>query len=68
MGINDIIDEALALNPDDRYILIDTLVSSLSKSNDNLSHLDIEVEKGLNSKLSQKSHKTIFEDLKSKYV
>jgi len=68
MSINDIIDEALTLNPKDRYIIIDTLISSLSEANDDLSHLDKEVEKSLNSKLSSKSHKEIFQDLKSKYV
>ncbi|HFQ61182.1 MAG TPA: hypothetical protein ENK39_02630 [Epsilonproteobacteria bacterium] len=68
MGINDIIDEALTLNPKDRYLIINTLMSSLSEANDDLSHLDKEVEKGLNSKLSSKSHKEIFKNLKSKYV
>ena len=68
MSINDIIDEALTLKPKDRYIIIDTLMSSLSQANDDLSHLEKEVEKGLNSKLSSKSHKEIFQDLKSKYV
>lgn len=68
MSINDIIDEALTLKPKDRYIIIDTLMSSLSKANDDLSHLEKEVEKGLNSELSNKSHKEIFQDLKSKYV
>jgi len=68
MSINDIIDEALTLKPKDRYIIIDTLMSSLSQTNDDLSHLEQEIEKGLNSKLSSKSHKEIFQDLKSKYV
>jgi len=68
MSIHDIIDEALTLKPKDRYIIIDTLMSSLSKGNDDLSHLEKEVEKGLNSQLSSKSHKEIFQDLKSKYV
>lgn len=68
MSINEIIDEALTLNPKDRYMLIDTLMSSLSKANDDLSHLEKEVEKGLNYKLSTKSHKEIFQNLKSKYV
>ena len=68
MSINDIIDEALTLKPKDRYIIIDTLMSSLSKANDDLSHLEKEVEKGLNSQLSSKSHKEIFQNLKSKYV
>lgn len=68
MSINDIIDEALTLNPKDRYMIIDTLMTSLSKANDDLSHLHKEVEKGINSKLSPKSHKEIFQNLKSKYV
>jgi len=68
MSINDIIDEALTLNPKDRYMIIDTLMSSLSKANDDLSHLEKEVDKGLNSKLSTKSHKEIIQNLKSKYA
>jgi len=68
MSINDIIDEALTLKPKDRYIIIDTLMSSLSKANDDLSHLEKEIEKGLNSKMSSKSHKEIFQNLKSEYV
>lgn len=68
MSINDIIDEALTLKPKEKYLVIDTLMSSLSQSNDDLSHLEKEVDKGLNSKLSTKSHKEIFQNLKSKYV
>jgi len=64
MSINDIIDEALTLNPKDRYFIIDTLMSSLSKANDDLSHLEKEVKKGLTSKLSTKSHKEIIQNLK----
>ena len=65
MSINDIIDEALTLKPKERYMLIDTLMSSLSEKNNDLSHFEDEVKKGLNSELSPKSHKKIFEDLKS---
>ena len=68
MSINEIIDEALTLEPKERYIIIDILMSSLSKANDDLSHLEKEVEKGFNSTLSTKSHKEIFQNLKSKYV
>lgn len=68
MSINDIIDEALTLKPKDRYIIIDTLMSSLSTANDDLSHLEKEVEKGLNSRVSSNSHQEIFKNLKSKYV
>jgi len=57
MSINDVIDEALILKPKDKYIIIDTLMSSFSQANDDLSHLEKEVEKGLNSKLSSKSHR-----------
>jgi len=64
MSINDIIDEALTLKPKDRYMVM----SSLSKTNDDLSQLEKEVDKGINSKLSSKSHKEIFQNLKSKYV
>jgi len=68
MSINDIIDEALILKPKEKYLIIDTLISSLSQANNDLSHLEKEVDKGLNSKLSDKSHKEIFQNLKSKYV
>jgi hypothetical protein len=68
MSINDIIDEALTLKPKDKYIIIDTLVSSLSKQNNDLSRFEDEVKKGLDSELSPKSHKEIFEDLKSNYA
>ena len=68
MSINDIIDEALTLNPKDRYMVIDTLMSSLSKQNNDLSHFEDEVKKGLDSELSPKSHKEIFKDLKSNYA
>jgi len=68
MSINDIIDEALTLKPKEKYLIIDTLMSSLSKEIDDLSHLEDEVEKGLNSELSPHSHKEIFQNLKSKYV
>ncbi|HHD81396.1 MAG TPA: hypothetical protein ENK99_07420 [Campylobacterales bacterium] len=68
MSINDIIDEALTLKPKEKYLIIDTLMSSLSKDIDDLSHLEEEVEKGLNSELSPYSHKEIFQNLKSKYV
>jgi hypothetical protein len=68
MSINDIIDEALTLKPKDRYMVIDTLMSSLSKQNNDLSHFEDEVKKGLDSELSPKSHKEIFEDLKSNYA
>jgi len=43
-------------------------MSSLSKANDDLSHLEKEIKKGLNSKMSSKSHKEIFQNLKSEYV
>jgi len=39
-----------------------------SQSNDDLSHLNAQVEAGLNSPLSSKSHKDIFKELKSKYA
>jgi hypothetical protein len=68
MSINDIIDEALTLKPKDKYIIIDTLVSSLSKQNNDLSRFEDEVKKGLDSELSPKSHKEIFKDLKSNYA
>ena len=68
MSINDIIDEALTLKPDERYLIIDTLISSLSLPVEDLSHLDEEIEKGLSSPLSTKSHKEIFQNIKSKYV
>jgi len=68
MSINDIIDEALTLNPKDRYMVIDTLMSSLSKQNNDLSRFEDEVKKGLDSELSPKSHKEIFKDLKSNYA
>ncbi len=68
MSINDIIDEALTLKPKDKYIVIDTLMSSLSKEKLDLSRFEDEVKKGLNSELSTKSHQEIFKDLKSKYA
>jgi len=68
MSINDIIDEALNLKPQEKYIIIDTLISSLSKEMNDLSHLEEKIEKGLNSKLSLRTHKEIFQNLKSKYV
>ena len=67
MSINDIIDEALSLNPKDRYVIIDTLMSSLV-SNDDLSYLENEIEKGFNSKLSHKTYEEIFQEIKAKYV
>lgn len=36
--------------------------------NDDLSHLNGEVEQGFNSKLSTKTHKEIFKELKQKYA
>jgi hypothetical protein len=63
MSINDIIDEALSLNPKDRYVIIDTLMSSLV-SNDDLSYLENEIEKGFDSKLSHKTHEEIFKSIK----
>ena len=68
MSINDIIDEALTLKPKDRYMVIDTLMSSLSQQKGDLSHFEEEVKKGLNSELSSKSHQEIFKDLKSEYA
>ena len=68
MSINDIIDEALTLKPKERYMVIDTLMSSLSEQKGNLSRFEEEVRKGLNSELSSKSHQEIFKDLKSKYA
>jgi len=68
MSINDIIDEALTLKPKDRYMVIDTLMASLSEKANDLSHFEDEVKKGLNSELSYKSHKKIFKDLKSNYA
>jgi len=68
MSINEIIDEALTLKPKERYMIIDILISSLSQVNDDLSPFDKEVEKGLKAKLSTKSHKEIFDNLKSKYA
>jgi len=62
MSINDIIDEALTLKPKERYMVIDTLMSSLSKQNSNLSRFEDEIKKGLDSELSSKSHKEIFKD------
>jgi len=35
---------------------------------DDWSHLESEIEKGLNSPLSSKTHEEIFEDLKRKYA
>jgi len=64
MSINDIIDEALTLKPKERYMVIDTLMSSLSKKNNDLSRFEDEIKKGLDSELSPKSHKEIFQDLK----
>jgi len=60
MSINDIIDEALTLKPKERYMVIDTLMSSLSKKNNDLSRFEDEIKKGLDSELSPKSHKEIF--------
>ena len=68
MSINDIIDEALTLKPKDRYMVIDTLMSSLSEQNADLSRFEEEIKKGLNSELSSKSHQEMFKDLKSKYA
>ena len=68
MSINDIIDEALTLKPKERYMVIDTLMSSLSEQKVDLSRFEEEVKKGLNSELSTKSHQEIFKDLKSKYA
>ena len=68
MSINDIIDEALTLKPKERYMVIDTLMSSLSEQNADLSRFEEEVKKGLNSEVSSKSHQEIFKDLKSKYA
>ncbi len=68
MSINDIIDEALTLKPKDRYMVIDTLISSLSTQNNDLSRFEEEVKKGFNSELNPKSHQEIFEDLKSDYA
>ncbi len=68
MSINDIIDEALTLKPKERYMVIDTLMSSLSEQKVDLSRFEKEVKKGLNSELSTKSHQEIFKDLKSKYA
>jgi len=68
MSINDIIDEALTLKPKDRYMLIDTLMSSLSEKTKDLSRFEDEIKKGLDSELSPKSHKEIFKDLKSNYA
>ena len=68
MSINDIIDEALTLKPKERYMVIDTLMSSLSKEKLDLSRFEDEVKKGLNSELTPKLHKEIFKDLKSKYA
>ncbi|MEA1880175.1 MAG: hypothetical protein U9N11_05990 [Campylobacterota bacterium] len=68
MSINDIIDEALTLKPKDRYMIINTLMSSLSEKSNDLSHLEDEVKKGLDSELSLKSHQEIFKDLKSNYA
>ena len=39
-----------------------------SKNNDDLSYLNSQIEDGLNSPISSKSHKEIFKELKSKYV
>lgn len=36
--------------------------------NNDLSHLSNEVEKGFNSKLSTKTHKEIFQNLRQKYA
>ena len=68
MSINDIIDEALTLKPKDRYMVIDTLMSSLSEKTNDLSRFEDEVKKGIDSELSPKSHKEIFKDLKSNYA
>ena len=68
MSINDIIDEALTLKPKERYMVIDTLMSSLSEQNNDLSSFEDEVKKGLNSEVSSKSHQEIFKDLKSKHA
>lgn len=37
------------------------------RDNDNLSFLDKEIEKGINSPISPKSHDEIFDKLKAKY-
>ena len=63
MSINDIIEEALTLKSKDRCKIIDTLMSSLSKANDDLSHLEKELDKGLTSKLSTKSRKEVFQKI-----
>lgn len=63
MSINDIIYEALTLKLNEKYLIIDRLMSSLSEAKDDLSHLEKEVEKVLSSKLSDKSHKEIFQNL-----
>ena len=42
-------------------IVEDTLI-------DNLSHLEVEIDKGLTSGISEKSHEEIISDIKSKYV
>ena len=68
MSINDIIDEALTLKPQERYKIIDTLISSLSVSNEDLSHLEDKITEGMESSVSLKSHKEVFQHLKSKYA
>lgn len=39
-----------------------------SKNTSDFSYLNSEIDKGLNSPISSKSHKEIFKELKSKYV
>lgn len=39
-----------------------------SQNNDDLSYLNSQIEDGLNSSISSKSHKEIFKELKSKYA
>lgn len=68
MGINDIIEEALALKPSEKYLVMDTLMSSLVKVHSDLSHFEKEIEEGLESRLSTKTHKEIFQALQSKYA
>jgi len=47
MSINDIIDEALTLKPKDRYMVINTLISSLSEKSNDLSRFEDALKKGL---------------------
>jgi len=44
------------------------LKKQASKNNDDLLYLNSQIEDGLNSPVSSKSHKEIFKELKSKYV